>query len=113
MNAVEIPQLVIAMIYRMRIYSVAAKHVDTFNAFFNQHLLPIQLRHGARLVGRWHTEDDRVVAIWEYDSRDAYQRIHDAVVHDPDSAKAKAVRSKLPQLFDSMQETLMESTVQS
>lgn len=99
------------MIYRMRIYSGVAIHADAFNAFFNQHLLPVQLRHGARLVGRWHTEDDRIVAIWEYDSRDAYQRIQDAVARDPESARAKAVRTTLPQLFDSMHETLMESTV--
>jgi len=99
------------MIYRMRVYSGVATHVDAFNAFFNQHLLPVQLRHGARLVGRWHTEDDRVVAIWEYDSREEYRRIQEAVVLDPDSASAKAIRDTLPQLFDSMQETLMVSTV--
>ena len=99
------------MIYRMRIYSGVEKHVDAFNAFFNQQLLPVQLRHGARLVGRWHTEDDRVVAIWAYDSRDAYQQIQDAVSHDPESAIAKAIRNTLPQLFDSMQETLMVPTI--
>ena len=52
------------MIYRMRVYEVVRENLDRFNQFFKDHLLPTQLRHGARLVGRWSTEDDRVVAIW-------------------------------------------------
>jgi hypothetical protein len=51
----------------------------------------VQLRHGARLVGRWETEDDRVVAIWEYDDRATYERIKAAVSQDPDrSTSARA-----------------------
>jgi hypothetical protein len=54
-------------------------------------------------VGGWQTEDDRIVAIWE--GHEAHRRIQDAVIQDPDSATARAIRSTLPPLFDSTQET--------
>ena len=82
-----------------------------FHAFFRTHLLPVQLRHGARLVGRWVTEDNRVVAVWEYDDRSAYERIEAAVRADPDSAKARAARARLPPLMTSTDETFMKSAV--
>ena len=72
---------------------------------------PVQLRHGARLVGRWETEDDRVVAVWEYDDRESYDRIEAAVRADPDSWRAQERRrTDLPELFTSMEETFMTST---
>jgi hypothetical protein len=54
------------MLYRMRIYQAVTENLPVFHEFFCAFLLPVQLRHGARLVGRWETEDGRVVAIWEY-----------------------------------------------
>lgn len=99
------------MIYRMRTYQVVTENLDRFNEFFEQHLLPTQLRHGARLVGRWSTEDGRVVAIWEYDSRTEYERIQKAVTADPATVHAQQVRAGLPALFTSMSETFMTSTV--
>jgi hypothetical protein len=60
----------------MRIYS-GVSNIDAFNTFFLNYLLPNQMKHGARLIGRWQTETNRVVAIWEYDSHEAYQRISD------------------------------------
>jgi hypothetical protein len=101
------------MIYRMRIYEVVRESVERFNAFFEDHLLPTQLRHGARLVGRWATEDDRIVAIFEYDDRAAHDRIQAAVAADPASARAQAVRASLPALFTSYRETLMTSTLRA
>ena len=99
------------MIYRMRTYDGVKANVAAFNAFFANHLLPVQMRHGARLIGRWRTEDDRIVAVWEYDSRERYEQIQAAVRADPDSAKAQETRKALPTLYRSMQETFMESTV--
>ena len=99
------------MIYRMRIYDVVRENLDQFNAFFEDHLLPTQLRHGARLVGRWSTDDGRVVAIWEYDSRAEHERIQKAVTSDPATAHAQQVRAQLPALFASMSETFMASTL--
>ena len=99
------------MIYRMRTYRGVKEHLATFTSFFTEHLLPVQLRHGARLVGRWQTEDDRIVAVWEYDSRDAFNRIQSAVAQDPASTRARSLRKSLPRLYDSMEEVFMESTV--
>lgn len=99
------------MIYRMRIYKAIPENVEAFNGFFLQHLLPVQRRHGARLIGRWVTEDSRIVALWEYDSREAYERIRAAVDSDADSDTAKEVRKSLPPLFSEMEEVFMTSTV--
>jgi hypothetical protein len=99
------------MIYRMRIYDGVQANVSVFDAFFEQHLLPVQVRHGARLVGRWQTEDDRIVAIWEYDSRERYEQIQLAIRADPDAARAQEIRRTLPVLYRTMRETFMQSTV--
>ena len=99
------------MIYRMRIYQGVRENVAAFNEFFELHLLPVQVRNGARLVGRWLTQDDRVVAIWEYDSRERYEQIQAAVKSDPDSIRARAIRKTLPALYETKYETFMESTV--
>ena len=99
------------MIYRMRIYQAVRENLPAFHQFFREHLLPVQLRHGARLVGRWETEDGRVVAIWGYDDRVAYERIEQAVRSDPDSAAAQAHRQTLGQLFTSREEVFMTSTL--
>jgi len=51
------------VIYRMRIYDAVTENLPAFHQFFRAYLLPVQLRHGARLVDRWETSDSRVVAI--------------------------------------------------
>jgi hypothetical protein len=99
------------VIYRMRTYTAIPDRLDDFTAFFLEHLLPVQLRHGARLVGRWSTPDHRVVAIWEYDGIDEFHRIQAAVAADPDSVRARAHRATLGPLFTERQETFMTSTL--
>jgi len=84
------------MLYRMRIYQAVPESLPVFHEFFRALLLPVQLRHGARLVGRWEAEDGRVVAIWEYDDRAGYERIEAAVRADPDSRRAQEYRRQLP-----------------
>ncbi len=49
------------MIYRMRIYDTVRENLPLFHAFFRTHLLPVQLLHGARLIGRCETDEGRVV----------------------------------------------------
>ena len=93
------------MFYRMRIYESVRENLALFHDFFRSHLLPVQLRHGARLIGRWETEDGRVVAVWEYDDRAAYERIEAAVRTDPDSLKARQTRAELPPLITAQEET--------
>jgi hypothetical protein len=97
------------VIYRLRIYKAVPENLPAFHDFFHNHLLPIQERHGARLVGRWETEDGRVVAVWEYDDREAYERIDAAVRADPASAQAHRLRSTLGTLFTDRDEVFMSS----
>ena len=95
----------------MRIYKAVPEGIDSFNRFFNERLLPVQLRHGARLIGRWQTEDHRIVAVWEYDSKESYERIQQAVRSDPDSAAAQRYRREnLQELFLEQEEAFMVST---
>jgi hypothetical protein len=100
------------MIYRMRIYRAVPEQLEPFHAFFRDHLLPVQLRHGARLVGRWQTDDGRVVAIWEYDSAEACARIMAAVARDPAAARAQQHRATLGPLFTEREEVMMRSTLE-
>lgn len=61
------------MFYRRKTYRVTPDQVAPFTAFFEQYLLPNQLKQGARLVGRWVTEaQDEIVAMWEYESREEF-----------------------------------------
>lgn len=99
------------MIYRMRIYQAVRDNLPAFHDFFREYLLPVQLRHGARLVGRWETEDGRVVAVWEYDNRAAYERIEADVRTDPDSLRARERRSELPPLIIGREEVFMSATL--
>lgn len=93
----------------MRIYQAVSENMPLFHDFFQTRLMPVQQRHGARLVGRWETEDGRVVAIWEYDDRASYERIQAAVATDPDSYEAQRVRRKLPALFTAKDEVFMKA----
>ena len=87
----------------MRVYRAVPASLPAFHLFFRDDLLPVQLRHGARLVGRWETEDNRVVAVWEYDDRESYERIQAAVRADPDAQRAQNYRrTSLPELVTSM-----------
>jgi NIPSNAP len=94
----------------MRIYRAVPASLPAFRQFFQERLLPVQPRYGARLIGRWETEDDRVVAIWEYDDRESYEQIQAAVSRDPDSRRAQEYRrAHLPELFTSMEELFMNA----
>jgi hypothetical protein len=83
------------------------KNLEVFHRFFRERLLPVQERHGARLLGRWETEDDGVVALWEYDSREHYQRVHGDVAADPDAIEAQEYRRQLPTLVTQSEEFFM------
>ncbi len=101
------------MIFRCRTYRVAAGKLEAFNAFFLTRLFPVQRRYGARLVGRWESDDGRViVALWVYESPEAYEAIQHRVSNDPGSAAAQAYRREhLDPLYTETEEWLMRSTV--
>lgn len=99
------------MIYRRKTYKIRPAMADKFTAFFEQYLLPNQLKHGANLVGRWLTESrDEIVALWEYPSHEAYQQIAAAVRQDPLHATAQAVRSQMGPLFVESREDFLAPT---
>lgn len=99
------------MLYRIRRYRAVPENLPAFHAFFHAYLLPVQLRHGARLVGRWETNEQEVIAIWEYDDEAAYQRIKEGVAADPDAAVAQQVRTTLGPLFTEKHESFATSTL--
>lgn len=76
------------MIYRRKTYVVASSFVEEFNALFNDILLPAQLKYGARLIGRWHTqldeENSEIFAMWEYDTMEQYEEIEQKIKADQD-----------------------------
>jgi 8-oxo-dGTP diphosphatase len=84
------------MIYRRKVYKITSETFEEFTHFFHTYLLPNQLKHGARLVGRWVTEGkDEVTAIWEYDSFEEYTRIEEAVRNDDLHRVAQEKRQEL------------------
>jgi NIPSNAP len=101
------------VLYRMRIYQAVPENLPAFHEFFRRWLLPLQRKHGARLVGRWETDDNRVVAVGEYDDRAAYQRIEAAVRQDPDLILAQQHRSLLPPLMTAREEVFMTDTLEA
>ena len=101
------------MFYRIRRYVTVPETANAFHEFFNRYLLPVQLRYGARLVGRWATDDGEVIAVWEYDDRVAYERIQRNVAADPDSIHAQQVRKAIEPLFTEKHESFAHSTVWS
>ena len=64
------------MFYRRKSYIIKTKFVEKFNEHFNNTNLPNQLKHGARLKGRWMSDNKdnttELFAIWEYDSYNDY-----------------------------------------
>lgn len=97
--------------YRRKIYRVLPEQVEVFNAFFLEHLLPNQRKHGARLVGRWVTEDrTEIMALWEYRNHEEYAAIERAVQADPMHAAAQARRTESEPLHESARQDLLTET---
>jgi 8-oxo-dGTP diphosphatase len=96
----------------MRTYEVAPGRLAAFTEFFEEHLLSVQLRHGARLVGRWATADGgRVISLWVYDDADHLAAVEQLVRDDPASLVAVRRRIELEPLVFSTEEMLLDSTV--
>jgi hypothetical protein len=100
------------VIYRRRTYRVEPDRAAAFNAFFNDPLLPLQLKYGARLVGRWITEDrTEIVAIWAYRDKAEYEEIERKIGADPASPGVREVRRTLEPLFVDTWQDFLLSTV--
>jgi NIPSNAP len=100
------------VLFRLRTYTVEPGKLAVFNEFFLEHLLPIQLRHGAKLVARLGSADEsRIYALWAYDDEAAFDEIDRRVRDDPDSAAALKARRRLDPLFIDATDEFLTSTV--
>ncbi len=101
------------MRFRIRRYQVVPGKTEAFNDFFLTRLLPVQQRYGARLVGRFQTDDGlQIIAVWVYQSCDHYKKVQRLVVEDADSIAAQEYRRQvLDPLFAETDESFMTSTV--
>jgi 8-oxo-dGTP diphosphatase len=99
------------MIYRRKTYKIRPEKLDDFNDFFHTYLYPNQLKHGAKLVGRWVTENkDEIVAIWEYSSMEHYENIESNIKKSELHKKAKEKRSELGELYIESKQDFLSST---
>ncbi|WP_232336832.1 NIPSNAP family protein [Planococcus lenghuensis] len=82
----------------------------------------MQLENGARLIGRWMTQEQdgyiEVLAIWEYDDRDAFERIEASVRADAEHMKRvddwkekMGGKHSLQNVFYNIEQDFLESTV--
>ncbi|RPF53400.1 NUDIX hydrolase [Aquisalibacillus elongatus] len=68
------------MFFRRKTYQISSDQIETFNNFFHHYLLPNQLAHGAKLVGRWVNEEkSEIMAMWEYESKEHYEKIEQKI----------------------------------
>ncbi|WP_078380427.1 NUDIX domain-containing protein [Sutcliffiella halmapala] len=99
------------MIFRRKTYRVNPEKLEVFTDFFHQYLYPNQIKHGAKLVGRWVTEQkDEVVAIWQYEDREHYESIEHAIRNSELHKLAQAKRKELGELFFESQEDFLNAT---
>lgn len=99
------------MLYRRKQYTINPEMYDTFNHFFHTYLLPNQLAHGAKLIGRWVNENKtELLAVWAYQDRADYERVDAAIRASELHVTAQKFRKTLPPLFVTSSEDFMEST---
>lgn len=72
------------MFYRRETYETHPNKVKELIKFFDDHILPVQIKNGARLVGSWVTVDKAEhIVLWEYPSKEEYIKIDKRVKNDP------------------------------
>jgi ADP-ribose pyrophosphatase YjhB (NUDIX family) len=99
------------MIYRRETYRIQPEMLEDFNEFFHQYRLPNQLKHGAKLIGRWTTEArDEVVEIWEYPNEHEYIKIEERVKKDRLYEKARMHQQKKGSLYVDKRQDFLQST---
>ncbi|MBM4764813.1 NUDIX domain-containing protein [Bacillus sp. B15-48] len=71
------------MFYNREIYKILPEKAEEFCDFFEQYIMPVQIKNGSKLVGKWLTESrDEVMVIWEYPSIEEYRKIIERVSND-------------------------------
>jgi 8-oxo-dGTP diphosphatase len=99
------------MIYKRKTYRVLPEKVSEFNQFFDEYLLPNQLKNGAKLIGRWVTETkDEIIELWGYPSYEEYLKIEERVRKDEMHQRAQSQLQKLGNLYLDNRQDFLEST---
>ncbi|PFW54784.1 cytoplasmic protein [Bacillus cereus] len=79
------------MFYRRKYYIVKNEFIEIFNEHFNNTNLPNQLKHGARLIGRWMKDNNdgttEIFAIWEYNNYEQNKEIESKIRSDEKHVK--------------------------
>ncbi len=101
------------MIYRRKTYAIRPEKLDEFNEFFHTYLYPNQLKHGAKLIGRWVNEShDEITATWQYDSLEQYEEIESKIRKSDLHMKAKERRDELGDLYLESSQEFLTSTAE-
>lgn len=87
------------MIYLRRWYRLLPEQVGPMNEYFHLFVLPAYVRHGAKLMERRVTADGRIMAVWEYESRQAHEEIEERFAQDEVHVKAREYLSRVGPLF--------------
>lgn len=102
------------MIYRRKTYKVNSEKVEAFTAFFHTYLYPNQIRHGAKLIGRWvNNAQTEITAIWAYPSKEGYHQIEEQIRASSLHNEAQQKRRELEPLYLEKEETFLMSTVKN
>lgn len=99
------------MIYKRKTYRVLPEKASEFTTFFDEYLLPNQLKNGAKLIGCWVTETkDEIISIWEYPSYAEYLKIEERIRNDEMYQREQTQFKKLGNLYLDSRQDFLEST---
>jgi len=101
------------MLFRRKTYKLHPGKRTEFDRFFHTYLYPNQIKHGARLVGRWVNEaEDEVFAIWQYDSMEHYEKIEQEIRSSELHQQAQGIRTSLGALYSESKQDFWTSTAE-
>lgn len=99
------------MLYRRKTYEIDPAVYEVFTNFFHTYLLPNQLTHGAKLLGRWVNEEKtEIMALWAYRDREHYEEVEQGIRASEMHQQAQETRKSLPRLFITSNETFFTPT---
>jgi 8-oxo-dGTP diphosphatase len=99
------------MIYRRKTYKIKPEKLEAFNRFFHKYLYPNQMKHGARLIGRWVNDSkDEILAIWEYRDIEHYENIEEMIKMSDLHQTAKEKRKEIGDLYIESNQDFLTST---
>ncbi len=101
------------LIYRRKTYAIQPEKLNEFNEFFHTYLYPNQLKHGAKLIGRWVNEsENEITATWQYNSIEQYEEIERSIRQSSLHTKAQERRAELGELYLDSREEMLTSTAE-